>query len=104
MTNTNATLHVQGKIISIRGQVAEVEFPESKPRIRDVIVLADDPSVQMETYSASVRNTYYCVVLSPISRLMRGARVVNTGASVSIPAGEGLLGRVIDAFGNPLDS
>lgn len=100
----HATSHVQGKIVSVRGQVAEIEFPESKPRMRDVIVLADDPRVQMETYSSSVRNTYYCVVLSSISRLTRGARVINTGTSVSIPAGEGVLGRVIDAFGNPIDS
>lgn len=104
MKNTQATLHVQGKIISIRGQVAEIEFSESKPRMRDVIVLADDASVQMEVYATSVRNTYYCVVLSPISRITRGARVINTGASVSIPAGKEVLGRVIDAFGNPIDS
>src|SRR3989344_1472296 len=104
MTNTNATLHVQGKIISIRGQVAEIEFPESKPRLRDVIVLMDDPTVQMELYAASVRNTYYCVVFSSITRIMRGARVINTGASITIPAGKEVLGRVIDAFGNPIDS
>ncbi|TSC73265.1 MAG: F-type H+-transporting ATPase subunit beta [Parcubacteria group bacterium Gr01-1014_70] len=94
----------QGKIISIRGQVVEIEFPESKPRIRDVIVLVNDPSVQMEAYAASIHNTYYCVVLSSSSRIMRGARVVNTGASITIPAGKEVLGRVIDAFGNPIDS
>lgn len=104
MKNTQATLHVQGKIISIRGQMAEIEFSESKPRMRDVIVLADDASVQMEVYATSVRNTYYCIVLSSVSRIMRGARVINTGASVSIPAGKEVLGRVIDAFGNPIDS
>ncbi len=104
MKKTQATLDIQGKIISIRGQVAEVEFPESKPRMRDVIVLADDPSVQMELYAASIRNTYYCVVLSSVSRITRGARVINKGASVTIPAGKEVLGRVIDAFGNPIDS
>ena len=106
MTNSQpqATLHVQGKIISIRGQVAEIEFPESKPRLRDVIVLADDPAVQMELYAISVRNTYYCVVLSSITSITRGARVINTGTPVTIPAGKAILGRVINAFGNPIDS
>src|SRR3989344_2934611 len=98
MKNSQATTHIQGKIISIRGQVAEVEFPESKPRMRDVIVLADDPSTQMELYAASIRNTYYCVVLSSVSRIMRGARVINKGSSVTIPAGKEVLGRVIDAY------
>ena len=104
MKNSEATLRIQGKIISIRGQVAEVEFPEAKPRLRDVIVLVDDPSTQMELYAASIRNTYYCVVLSPTSRITRGARVINRGSSVTIPAGKEVLGRVIDAFGNPIDS
>lgn len=99
-----ATQHVQGHVISIRGQVAEVEFPESKPRIRDVLVLADDPQVQMETFSISIRNTYYCFVLSSITHVFRGARVINTGAPISIPAGQNVIGRVIDAFGNSIDS
>lgn len=104
MINTNATLRAQGKIISIRGQVAEVEFPESKPRLYDVIALVDDPTVQMELCAISARNTYYCVVFSSITRIMRGAHVINTGAFITIPAGKEVLGRVIDAFGNPIDS
>ncbi|TSC80197.1 MAG: F0F1 ATP synthase subunit beta [Parcubacteria group bacterium Gr01-1014_29] len=99
-----ATQYVQGKIISVRGQVAEAEFPDSKPRLRDLIVLADDTNIQMEVYSTSVRNTYFCFVLSSTARLHRGARVINTGTPISIPAGETVLGRVIDAFGNPIDS
>jgi len=104
MANPQATLHIQGKIISIHGQVVEVEFPESKPRIRDMIVLIDDPNTQMELYGTSTRNTYYCMVLSSVSRIVRGARVINKGAAITIPAGKEVLGRVIDAFGNPIDS
>src|SRR3989338_5498225 len=104
MANPQATLHIQGKIISIHGQVVEVEFPESKPRIRDMIVLIDDPNTQMELYGTSTSNTYYCMVLSSVSRIVRGARVINKGAAITIPAGKEVLGRVIDAFGNPIDS
>ncbi|MEK7173512.1 MAG: F0F1 ATP synthase subunit beta, partial [Patescibacteria group bacterium] len=99
-----ATRHVQGYVVSIRGQVAEVEFPEAKPRIRDVITLIENSNVQMEVFSISVRNTYYCFVLSSISHISRGDRVINTGSPVSIPAGQEILGRAIDAFGNPIDS
>jgi F-type H+/Na+-transporting ATPase subunit beta len=95
---------MEGKIISIRGQVAEVEFTETKPRTRDVIVLASDTTVHMEVYGASLRDTYYCFILSPVSRLKRGEKVINTGESISIPAGSSILGRVLNAFGNPIDS
>ncbi len=104
MNQTEATLHIQGKVISVRGQVAEVEFPESKPRPRDVLALADNPAIQMEVYAVSARNTYFCFVLASTSAIARGAHVINTGSSVSIPSGKEVLGRVIDAFGNPIDS
>lgn len=101
---SEATSHIQGKIVSIRGQVAEIEFLAGKPRLRDILVLAEDPNIQMEVYTTSHKNTYYCFVFSNVTSLYRGARVINTGAPVTIPAGPTVLGRVMDAFGNAIDS
>ncbi|MBP7141173.1 MAG: F0F1 ATP synthase subunit alpha [Opitutaceae bacterium] len=44
-----------------------------------------------------------CVVLGDISRLKEGDEVQTTGKLLSIPVGRGLLGRVVDALGNPVD-
>jgi len=44
-----------------------------------------------------------CVVLGDISRLKEGDEVQTTGRLLSIPVGKGLLGRVVDALGNPVD-
>ena len=43
------------------------------------------------------------VMLGPSEGLWSGTRVRRTGRVVDIPVGEGLLGRVIDATGRPLD-
>ena len=92
-----------GTIISIRGQVVEVEFPVRRPRAHDIIVLVDDPSIKMEVHSSSGTRAYFCLLLSSPLSLYRGAQVINTEKPIMIPAGKGLLGRVIDVFGDPLD-
>ncbi len=92
-----------GIILGVEGQVAEVEFVRTAPSVNDILTLEDDPSVKMTVHSSAKTNTYYCLVLSRTALLRRGARVVNTGSSITIPVGRGLLGRVVDVFGLPLD-
>ena len=44
------------------------------------------------------------IMLGDDERLAAGARVKRTGRVVDVPVGEGLIGRVVDALGNPLDA
>jgi F-type H+-transporting ATPase subunit alpha len=44
-----------------------------------------------------------CIVLGDVSRLKEGDEVRTTGKLLSVPVGKGLLGRVIDVIGIPLD-
>jgi F-type H+-transporting ATPase subunit alpha len=44
-----------------------------------------------------------CVVLGDISQLKEGDEVQTTGRLLSVPVGKGLLGRAVDALGNPVD-
>ena len=93
----------KGKIISIRGQIIEVEFESNPPAIHDVLILADDPLVKMEVYSSSSSSTFYCLALTSRKKLYRGAVIAGTGESIKVPVGTGVLGRVIDIFGDPQD-
>lgn len=93
----------KGKIISIRGQIVEVHFPNLKPKMHDIILLEEDTSVKMEVFTSSSGSNFYCLCLSPVSKLYRGASVVNTQEPVMIPVGEAILGRIIDIFGNSQD-
>ena len=44
-----------------------------------------------------------CVVLGDVSQLKQGDPVKTTGRLLSVPVGKALLGRVVDALGNPVD-
>jgi F-type H+-transporting ATPase subunit alpha len=44
-----------------------------------------------------------CVVLGDISQLKEGDEVRTTGKLLSVPVGRALLGRAVDALGNPVD-
>lgn len=94
---------IVGKIVSIKGQIIEVEFPNEKPQLHDVLTYQDDPSVKMEVYTSASPNSYYCLALTIVTELYYGAKVISTGQPIKVPVGEGLLGRVIDTLGNPQD-
>ena len=44
-----------------------------------------------------------CVILGDIAGLKEGDEVLTTGRLLSVPVGKGLLGRTVDALGNPVD-
>lgn len=94
-----------GKIMSVKNQVVEIEFPHAKPQIYDLLVLESNKNVVFEVYSSSPRpNSFYCLCLNSINDLFRGAKVLNTGAQIMFPVGKELLGRVVNVFGNPIDN
>ena len=92
-----------GTVVSIKGQIIEVEFTGEKPAIHDVLVLKDIPNVRLEVYASSHEERFYCLSLVPVNQLFRGAQVINTGKPVLFPVGKEMIGRAVTVFGEPLD-
>ena len=49
------------------------------------------------------RDRIGCVIFGEYEHIESGSKVRRVGRIASVPAGEGLLGRVVDAVGNPID-
>ena len=92
-----------GKIISLQGQIVQLEFKEKQPHIFDVVTLTSDPHTKFMIYRSSGQNSYYSLLLTESTDLTRGESVTNTEKPLSIKVGKEVLGHVINMFGDSLD-
>ena len=94
---------IQGRIKSIRGQIVEVEFLGKKPAIYEVLALEAPPQTKLEVYSSSGDSSFYCLAFGNTEDFARGEAVIGTGKPILFPVGQGLLGRAVNFFGEPVD-
>ena len=49
-------------------------------------------------------NRVRCLAMGSTDGLVRGAQVTNTGSPITVPVGEGTLGRIFNVLGQAIDS
>ncbi|WP_459642424.1 FliI/YscN family ATPase [Kineococcus sp. NUM-3379] len=93
---------VQGRVTSLVGLSVEVSGLEAA--VGETILLGgpDGPRTPAEVVAAE-DGRLRCLPLGHLSGLAAGAPAVATRRPTTVPVGPALLGRVIDALGNPLD-
>ena len=92
----------KGEITAIRGSVVDARFPAGLPGLNHLL-LTENPDVKIEVFSQLSRDVVRGIAFTPTSMLFRGCPVYDSGKSVSVPVGPGILGRVFDVFGEPID-
>ncbi|MDA1192287.1 MAG: F0F1 ATP synthase subunit beta, partial [Candidatus Poribacteria bacterium] len=96
----------RGKIVQIIGVVIDVEFPEGDlPEIFNALEVAraDGGTLVLEVEQHLGENRVRTVAMDTTDGITRGTAVVDTGAPISVPVGKGVLGRVINVIGEPID-
>jgi len=91
-----------GKIVSINGDIVEVNFSEENFILGEILVLEEDPKIKLEVIGTTEKGNLLCLLLKK-ANLYRRAKIQRTGKKFEIPVGIELLGRAIDVFGNPID-
>ncbi|HZJ45834.1 MAG TPA: F0F1 ATP synthase subunit beta [Pyrinomonadaceae bacterium] len=112
--NGNMTAEGQhvGKVVQIIGPVLDVEF-EGKylPPIYQALRVVSDgfdvptpinviAEVQQHLGEGRVRT----VSMLPTDGMVRGMKAIDTGGPITMPVGEGTLGRVLNVIGEPVDT
>jgi F-type H+/Na+-transporting ATPase subunit beta len=94
-----------GTIVQITGPVVDVEFAENEvPDIFTALVIdTDHGSIVLEVEQALGNNWVRTVSMGPTEGLARGVQVRNTGAPITVPVGDAVLGRVFNVVGDPVD-
>lgn len=95
----------KGKIAQIIGTVVDVEFPPDElPALFNAVEIPlVNGKIILEVEQHIGNNWVRCLSLSPTDGLERGLEVIDTGAPLSVPVGQGTLGRLFNAMGEPLD-
>src|SRR5918999_659486 len=101
-----------GKVVQIIGPVLDVEFhggylPPIYQALRVVSEGFDVPTpidviaeVQQHLGEGRVRT----VSMLPTDGMVRGMKAIDTGGPITVPPGEGTLGRVLNVIGEPVDN
>ena len=105
-----------GRIIQVVGAVVDVEFPpDALPEINfaletEVTLPTGDKDgeplaskMTLEVAQHLGENIVRTIAMKPTDGLVRGAKVTNTGAPISVPVGNVTLGKVFNVVGEPLN-
>jgi F-type H+-transporting ATPase subunit beta len=97
-----------GTIVQIAGPVVDIEFPDALPPIfnalsADYKVGSRSVSLTLEVQQHLGDHWVRAISMAGTEGLKRGCPVVDCGAPISVPVGDGVLGRVFDVTGQPID-
>src|SRR6478672_2283545 len=100
----------KGHIVQVIGPVVDVEFPVGKglPGIYNALeieyeVNGNPTKLTLEVQQHLGESWVRSIAMSSSEGLKRGMPVTATGASISVPVGEGVLGRVFNVTGDVVD-
>jgi F-type H+/Na+-transporting ATPase subunit beta len=105
-----ATAQHIGKVTQVIGSTFDVQFEENEmpPIYNAVKIRSSQKGVELnltgEVQTHLGGGRVRCVALGSTDGLARGQDVLDTGAPVSVPVGEGTLGRVFNLLGEPIDN
>src|SRR3989304_9285844 len=101
--NDQTTPTNSGTVISVRGSVVDVRFDAQLPPIYSVLRAGAEQQIVIEVLAQRDARHVRGIALTPTQGLARGMTVENTGGPLQAPVGKGILSRMFDVFGNPID-
>ena len=94
----------KGIITKIIGPVVDVKFDGDLPKIFDALeIKTEKKTIVLETQQHLGMNEVRTIAMSTTDGLSRGNEVTATGAPISVPVGDKVLGRMFDVTGNAID-
>src|SRR5882757_8143834 len=101
----------KGNIVQVIGPVVDVEFKNTGelPRIYNALELeyevnGNPTKLTLEVQQHLGENWVRSIAMSSTEGLKRGMQVNDTGSPITVPVGEGTLGRVFNVTGDPVDN
>jgi F-type H+-transporting ATPase subunit beta len=99
-----------GNIVQVIGPVVDVRFStEHMPAIYQALTVEFTAAGRPEKLTLEVQQhlgegVVRAIAMSSTEGLVRGMPIVDTGAPITVPVGVGVLGRIINVTGDPVDN
>ena len=95
-----------GEVVQVTGPVLDIRFAHDElPALLNAIEIDNQGAKLTAEVAQQVGdNTVRCIAMNSTDGLVRGAKAVDTGSSISVPVGEECLGRVFNLLGDPVDN
>ena len=93
-----------GRIAQVIGAVVDVKFDGELPPILNALETSNQGNrLILEVAQHLGESTVRTIAMDVSEGLVRGQEVTDTGEPISVPVGEGTLGRIINVIGEPVD-
>ncbi|NWG91966.1 MAG: F0F1 ATP synthase subunit beta [Parvularculaceae bacterium] len=94
----------EGRISQVIGAVVDVEFDDHLPAILNALETMNGKNrLVLEVAQHLGQNAVRTIAMDSSEGLVRGQKVTDTGAAISVPVGDGTLGRIMNVIGEPVD-
>ncbi len=95
-----------GTVAQILGPVLDIRFADGQlPNLLNAIEIRQgDKTLVCEVAQHIGDNVARCIAMGSTDGLQRGIDAVDTGSPITVPVGEGCLGRVFNLLGEPVDN
>jgi F-type H+-transporting ATPase subunit beta len=96
--------NLKGRITQVIGAVVDVQFQEHLPAILNALETDNQGHrLVLEVAQHLGESTVRTVAMDTTEGLVRGQEVSDTGQPITVPVGDGTLGRIINVIGEPVD-
>ncbi len=108
-----------GRVLQVIGPVVDIEFPGGElPEIYNAVTIVGNPeketdletdshigeiNLTVEVMHQTGDNQVRCVAMDSTNGLVRGMKAYDQGKPISVPVGEGVLGRIFNVLGETID-
>lgn len=99
-----------GQVRQVIGPVVDIEFPQDQlPAVNNAVKIAGKTAKYTINLTVEVMqhlgdNVVRCVAMSSTDGLVRGMTADDTGAPITVPVGQGTLGRIFNVLGETVDN
>jgi F-type H+-transporting ATPase subunit beta len=110
MATTDISPNTIGKISQVIGPVVDVAFESAELPEIGTALLISNPAISPRKHNLTVEVAQHlgermvrAVAMDTTDGLVRGMEVVNTNQPITVPVGPGVLGRILNVVGEPVD-